>query len=69
MKKTRSDPQPRPRDENPLAKGREVLQQRPRFHFAYLLFALLGVFLIHDIWVSMRQVERIPYSEFQKLVE
>ena len=69
LRKTRSNPQPRPRDENPLAKGREVLQQRPRFHFTYLLFALLGVFLIHDIWVSMREVERIPYSAFQKLVE
>jgi cell division protease FtsH len=69
LHKTRSDHPPRPRDENPLAKGREVLQQRPRFHFAYLLFALLGVFLLHDAWVSMRQVERIPYSEFQKLVE
>ena len=65
---TRSDPSPRPRDGNPLARGREVLQQRPRFHFTYLLFALLGVFLIHDTWVSMRQVEHIPYSEFQKLV-
>jgi cell division protease FtsH len=68
-KNTGSNRAHRPRDENPLAKGREVLQQRPRFHFTYLLFALLGVFLIHDIWVSMRQVERIPYSEFQKLVD
>jgi hypothetical protein len=41
LHKTRSDRQPRTRDENPLAKGREVLQQRPRFHFAYLLFAAL----------------------------
>jgi cell division protease FtsH len=69
LENTRSDRAHRPRDENPLAKGREVLRERPRFHFAYLLFALLGVFLIHDAWVSMRQVERIPYSEFQRLVE
>jgi cell division protease FtsH len=68
-KDTRPNRSHRPLDENPLARGREVLQQRPRFHFAYLLFALLGVILIHDAWVSMRQVERIPYSEFQKLVE
>ena len=67
--KARSDRKPHSRDENPLSKGREILQQRPTFHFAYLLFALLGVILIHDAWVSMRQVERIPYSEFQKLVE
>ncbi|MHC4409760.1 MAG: ATP-dependent zinc metalloprotease FtsH, partial [Planctomycetota bacterium] len=30
---------------------------------------MLGVLLIHDAWVAMRQVERIPYSEFQKLVD
>jgi len=68
-KKTRSDQQHRPRDENPLVKGREAIQQRPRFHLAFLLIALLGVLLIHDAWVSMREVERIPYSEFQRLVE
>jgi cell division protease FtsH len=67
--RTSAGRQPRHQNESPLSKGREVLQERPRFHFAYLLFAFLGVFLIHDAWVSMRQVERIPYSEFQSLIE
>jgi cell division protease FtsH len=30
---------------------------------------VLGVLLLHDAWVSMQQVERIPYSQFQKLVQ
>ncbi|HEY5656443.1 MAG TPA: ATP-dependent zinc metalloprotease FtsH [Myxococcota bacterium] len=33
-----------------------------------MIFALLGVFLLHDLWVAMRDVEAIPYSEFQKLL-
>jgi cell division protease FtsH len=41
------------------------LGQRPHFQVAYVLFALLGVFLIRDIWVSYQTVDRIPYSEFQ----
>jgi cell division protease FtsH len=59
----------RPRRENPLSRGREILEKRPRFHIAYLLFALFGVVMLHDLWVSMRDVERIPYSEFQQLVD
>jgi cell division protease FtsH len=66
---SRRDRPPRPRGQDPLAKGREILQQRPHFHFTYLLLALLGVFLLHDIWVSMQEVEHIPYSEFQKVLD
>ena len=59
----------RSRRDNPLSRGREILEERPRFHIAYLFFAVFGVILLHDFWVSMRDVERIPYSEFQQLVE
>jgi cell division protease FtsH len=62
-------PPRRPPRENPLSRGREILEERPRFHITYLLFALFGVILLHDLWVSMRDVERIPYSEFQQLVD
>ena len=61
--------QRRSRRENPLSRGREILEERPRFHIAYLLFAAFGVILLHDFWVSLRDVERIPYSEFQQLVD
>jgi len=57
------------RRDNPLSRGREILEERPRFHLAYLLFAAFGVILLHDFWVSLRDVERIPYSEFQQLVD
>jgi len=41
----------------------------PQFHVAFLLIALLGVFLLRDLWVSFQTVERIPYSEFQTLLD
>jgi cell division protease FtsH len=59
----------RPQRENPFSRGREILEERPRFHIAYLFFALFGVIMLHDLWVSMRDVERIPYSEFRQLVD
>jgi cell division protease FtsH len=41
---------------------------RTRFNLFYVLIALLGVMLIHDVLTRMQQVAPIPYSEFQKLV-
>nr|MDJ0868046.1 ATP-dependent metallopeptidase FtsH/Yme1/Tma family protein [Myxococcota bacterium] len=35
----------------------------------YLVLAVFGVLLLHDLWVAMRTVERIPYSQFRELVE
>jgi len=46
-----------------------TLRERPRFHFTYLALAILGVFLLHDLWVNMSSVDRLPYSEFQQLLE
>ncbi len=51
-----------------LGEGRASIQQRPRFHLAYLLFALLGVLILRDLWVQMQEVERLPFSEFQELL-
>jgi len=45
------------------------LAERPQLHLAFLLIALLGVFLLRDLWTSFHTVERIPYSEFQSLLE
>ncbi len=39
-----------------------------RFNVAYLLIAVLGVFLVHDAWVANQTVASIPYSEFQRLL-
>jgi cell division protease FtsH len=51
-----------------LGEGKAAIQERPRFHLAYLFIALMGVLLLHDVWVAMQEVERLPYSEFQKLL-
>jgi cell division protease FtsH len=47
---------------------REHIRQQPRFHLLYVAVALMGVFLLRDLWVASTQVERIPYSEFQVLL-
>ena len=47
---------------------REHIRQQPRFHLLYLAIALMGVFLLRDVWVAATQVEKIPYSEFQRLL-
>ena len=39
--------------------------QRPtKFHFWYVIFAVLGVLLLRDTWETMQQVQPLPYSEF-----
>jgi cell division protease FtsH len=45
------------------------VQQSARFHLTYVMVALLGVFLLHDLWERTRNVAEIPYSEFQTLLE
>jgi cell division protease FtsH len=40
-----------------------------RFHLIYVLLALLGVGLLHDLWVGQQKVAELPYSEFRALLE
>ncbi len=47
----------------------EALRQRPRFHIAFFLMALVGVFLLHDLWTGAQSFERIPYSQFRELLD
>ncbi len=58
-----------------MGPGRAVSRQeaimndkRMPFHLTYVAIALLGVLLIHDLWVGYRSVETIPYSEFQRFL-
>jgi cell division protease FtsH len=44
------------------------MDKKTRFHFIYVVIALMGVSILHDLWVAYRSVETIPYSEFQRLV-
>ncbi len=45
------------------------MEKGPRFHIVYLLVAISGVLLIHDLWAGVHAVEPIAYSEFVDLVK
>ena len=60
--------QRRPSRKQPGAEPADAIRERPRLHFTYLLLAVLGVILIHDLWVGATSVDRIPFSEFQELL-
>lgn len=38
-----------------------------RFNLSYLIFAIFGIVLAHDIWLQVNALAPLPYSEFQKL--
>lgn len=40
------------------------MEKQTRFNLWYLTFALLGVLMLRDAWVLMREVEPLPYSQF-----
>ncbi|MBK8014405.1 MAG: ATP-dependent zinc metalloprotease FtsH [Deltaproteobacteria bacterium] len=39
-----------------------------RFNLTYVFIAILGVILLHDLWVGHQSVSPLPYSEFKSLV-
>ncbi len=41
------------------------MEKQTQFNIWYVLMAVLGVMLLHDLWVQVREIEPIPYSEFQ----
>lgn len=45
------------------------MQKKLQFSLWYFVFALLAVFTLHDLWVQVRSVEPVPYSEFQRMVK
>ena len=44
------------------------MERTTRFNVTYLMIALFGVLLLHDLWVGYRAVAHLPYSEFEKLL-
>ncbi len=42
---------------------------KKHFGFLYLFVALLGVLVLHDVWVQFNKVADIPYSQFQELLQ
>ncbi len=57
---------------NPPAKNRppkEPEERKHQFTIWYVFAAFLGVMLIQYLWLQFKQVETIPYSQFEQLLE
>jgi cell division protease FtsH len=44
------------------------MEKQTQFNIWYLILATLAVLFLHDLWVQMRTVEPVPYSQFQDLL-
>ncbi|MBF0118502.1 MAG: ATP-dependent zinc metalloprotease FtsH [Desulfobacterales bacterium] len=44
------------------------MQNTTRFNVFYAFMAMMGVIILHDLWVGYRSITPLAYSEFQKLV-
>jgi cell division protease FtsH len=44
------------------------MEKSTRLNLIYLMVAVAGVMILHDLWSRYQAVEPIPYSQFQKLV-
>jgi cell division protease FtsH len=45
------------------------MEKNSKFNVIYLLIALGGILLVHDIWMGTKVIDSIAYSEFQSLVK
>ena len=45
------------------------MEKQTQFNIWYLILATLAVLFLHDLWVQMRTVEPVPYSQFQDLLK
>src|SRR5512134_2183131 len=45
------------------------MERQTQFNIWYFIIAVLAILWLHDLWVQARQVEPIPYSEFQALLK
>src|SRR5262249_62078181 len=58
--------------ESPPAKNRRPKEPEERKHqFAiwYIFAAFLGLMLVQFLWVRVTQIETIPYSQFEQLLD
>jgi cell division protease FtsH len=44
------------------------MERRTQFNVGYLLFALLGIFVLQQWWQQAQTIEVVPYSEFERLL-
>jgi cell division protease FtsH len=45
------------------------MEKNTRFNVLYLLFALLGLWLVQQVWQQAQSVEVVPYSQFEAMLE
>ncbi len=45
------------------------MERKTQITVWYVVIALLGIIWLRDLWVASRQIEPIPYSEFQALLQ
>ncbi len=45
------------------------MEKQTQFNIWYLILATLAVLFLHDLWVQMRTIEPVPYSQFQDLLK
>ena len=45
------------------------MKKTTQFNLGYVVFAVVGVLLLHNAWVATRTVAPIPYSDFQKYLK
>ncbi len=44
------------------------MEKKTQFNVAYLIFALLAVMMVQQLWSTAQHTEVVPYSEFEKLL-
>jgi cell division protease FtsH len=42
------------------------MDHKTKFNLWYVIFALLGIMVFHNLWTGATQVAQLPYSQFQK---
>ena len=49
-----------------MKNARDSMEKQTPFNMWFLVFVVLGVLWLREVWTTSRQVEPIPYSEFQQ---
>ncbi|HEX2114243.1 MAG TPA: ATP-dependent zinc metalloprotease FtsH [Alphaproteobacteria bacterium] len=45
------------------------IDKKTKLNAWYVIFALIGIFVLQSVWATYQQVEQIPYSEFDDLLK
>jgi cell division protease FtsH len=45
------------------------MEKKHTFNFVYAIIAVMGILLLHDIWVQQQTIQPVPYSELETFLE